>query len=35
MFGDWPWDGMAALFVETEIKETIQRLGGVEGMANW
>ncbi len=28
MFGDWPWDGTAALFVETEIKEHIQHLGG-------
>ena len=35
MFGDWPWDGTAALFVATEIRGGIQRLGGVEGMANW
>jgi len=35
MFGDWPWDGTAALFVATEIRGDIQRLGGVEGMANW
>ena len=36
MLGDWPWDGTAALFVATEIKGNIRRLGGeVEGMANW
>ena len=30
-----PGDGTAALFVATEIKGNIRRLGGVEGMANW
>jgi hypothetical protein len=30
-----PWDGTAALFVATDIKGNIRRLGGVEGMANW
>ena len=35
MFSDWPWDGTAALFVATEIRGNIRRLGGVEGMANW
>jgi hypothetical protein len=30
-----PWDGTAALFVATEIRGNIRRLGGVEGMANW
>jgi len=34
-FGDWPWDGTAALFVATEMRGNISRLGGVEGMANW
>ena len=28
MIGDWLWDGTAALFVETEIKENIRCLGG-------
>jgi hypothetical protein len=28
MFGDWPWDGTAALFVVTEIKGNIRRLQG-------
>ena len=35
MFSDWPWDGTVALFVATEIRGNIRRLGGVEGMANW
>jgi hypothetical protein len=35
IFGDWPGDGMAALFVATEIRGDIRRLRGVEGMANW
>jgi len=30
-----PWDRTAALFVVTEIRGNIRRLGGVEGMANW
>ena len=30
-----PWDRTAALFVETEIRGNIRRLGGLEGMANW
>ena len=30
-----PWDGTAALFVATEIRGNIQRLGGLEGMGNW
>ena len=30
-----PWDGMAALFVATEIRGNIRRLGGVEGIGNW
>jgi len=30
-----PWDGTAALFVATDIGGNIQRLRGVEGMANW
>jgi hypothetical protein len=29
------WDGTAALFVATDIKGNIRRLGGVEGKANW
>ena len=35
MFGDRPGDGTAALFVGTEIRGDIQRLGGVEGIGNW
>ena len=30
-----PWDGTTALFVATELRGNIRRLGGVEGMANW
>ena len=30
-----PLDRTMALFVVTEIKGNIRRLGGVEGMANW
>jgi hypothetical protein len=32
MFGDWPWDGTATLFVATEIGRNIRRLRGVEGI---
>ncbi len=35
MFDDWPWDATAALFVATEIRGNIRRLGGVEGIGNW
>ncbi len=34
MFGDWPWDRTAALFVATEIRGNIRRLRGVEGMGH-
>jgi hypothetical protein len=30
MFGNWPWDATAALFVATEIMGNIPRLGGWE-----
>ncbi len=30
-----PWDGTAAMFVATEIRGNIRRLGVVKGMGNW
>ena len=35
MFGESAGGWNGALFVATEIRENIQRLRGVEGMANW
>ena len=31
MLGDWTWDKKAALFVVTELRGNIRRLGGGEG----